>query len=96
MKFLVYTLFCSALFNFSVHAGLKQLIKDAHPFINTAIDAMGLGAQQGEKFMLIPSLGYESKDKPGKFEVVVHGWLYQPLASSEIFSVSFVQSQRLI
>jgi hypothetical protein len=94
MKLLVYSLLCSALFEFSVHAGFKHFIQDAHPFINGVMDVMGLGVQAGEKFMLIPSLGYESEVKPDKFEIIVWGWLYQPIESSEIFSFSFAQSQR--
>lgn len=53
-------------------------IDDEQPFItddNKVID----------KFMLIPSIGYELNDKPGKFNLIINGWYYEPLNSSRFY-----------
>lgn len=59
--------------------GYKVKLHDEHPFFDDDDDDTKEG---NDKFMLIPSLGFESEDKPGKYSLFLSGWYHEPLESS--------------
>lgn len=54
---------------------LRRQLEDEHRFTSDDDD-------DEKKFMLIPSIGYEINDNPGKFNLILNGWYYKPLSSS--------------
>ncbi len=57
---------------------VRHQFQDDHPFIKD-------DKKTKDKFMLIPSIGYEINDEPGKFILILNGWYYEPLDSSRFF-----------
>jgi len=57
---------------------IRQQTEDEHPFI---ID----DENKSDKFMLIPSIGYEINDQPGEFNLILNGWYYKPLNLSRFY-----------
>jgi len=60
---------------------IKDQFEDEHPFI-TDDDNIKNDDKIKDKFMLIPSIGYEMNDKSGKFTLILNGWYYERLNSS--------------
>ena len=56
--------------------GQKVEVHDEHPFIGDDMKRVN------DKFMLIPSVGYESADRPGKFTLFLTGWYYEAVEPS--------------
>lgn len=75
MYLLFSLVFLLSVFEWTIEAGKYQW-NDEHPFI-------GDGAKKhNEKFMLIPSIAFESEDQPGKFILFLDGWYFQALNPS--------------
>jgi hypothetical protein len=75
-------MFCLIFLTFVVNSvSIRHQFEDEHPFI-TDDDEAESNKKNHDKFMLIPSIGYEMNNKPGKFTLILNGWYYEPLASS--------------
>ncbi|CAF4222526.1 unnamed protein product, partial [Rotaria sordida] len=62
---------------------ISHLFQDKNPFTTNKNDTDSSGNPK-KKFMLIPSIGYEMNDKPGKFTFILNGWYYKPVDSGFI------------
>jgi hypothetical protein len=62
---------------------IRHQFEDEHPFITD--DDVKSDEKSQDKFMLIPSIGYQINDKPGKFTLILNGWYYERLNSSRYF-----------
>ena len=56
--------------------GREHELNDEHPFVGDGVK------NHNEKFMLIPSIGFESEDEPEKFTLFLNGWYYEALNPS--------------
>jgi hypothetical protein len=61
---------------------IRHQFQDNHPFTIDDAKVQSEG-KNPDKFMLIPSIGYEINDKPGKFTLILNGWYYEPLDSGK-------------
>jgi hypothetical protein len=61
---------------------VRHQFEDDHPFITDDDDSVKNDEKNHDKFMLIPSIGYEMMDKSGKFLLILNGWYYEPLNPS--------------
>ncbi|CAF4066318.1 unnamed protein product [Adineta steineri] len=78
----MYFMFCLVVIIFVVDSiTVKHQFKDHHPFTidNNTLKSNGKSL---DKFMLIPSIGYESNNEPDMFTIIVNGWYYEPLNPS--------------
>jgi len=71
----MYSIFCLIFLIFVVDT---VKFEDEHPFITDDDNVKN----HEDKFMLIPSIGYEMNDKSGKFTLILNGWYYERLNSS--------------
>ena len=81
----MYSMFCLISIIFFVNSiKLQNLFQDIHPFIEDDRETVDNNKKSKDKFMLIPSIGYELHNRPGKFTLIVNGWYYEPLKPGNV------------
>ena len=76
-----YSMFCFMILSFVFELTTEEFISLAQlSFISE--DEVEGNEQHQNKFMLIPSIGFERNEIPGLYNVLVSGWYSEPLKSS--------------
>jgi hypothetical protein len=80
----MYYMFC-LIFILFVDDGVAVIhqFEDDHPFVKDD-ESVNNDEKNQDKFMLIPSIGYEMNNQPGKFTLILNGWFYEPMASGDL------------